>query len=224
MEINPDILYKPIKVHHHNVLFWGCLHLCHDPSWEVPIWKQRGYNSAQEHFNGLINNWNAFANNQTTGFLLGDTIFGKDADKNLATFFESTNFDTIYMMSGNHYAGWSKIFSQIKENCITFGRKKVIFVPNYLEAIVAGQPIVMSHYPILSWNGAAKGSWMLYAHVHGNLNKSEIGRMYQSQGKSHEVSVENCPFPAALLFLTDILGQKSAYAPDHHAKDTQNPF
>lgn len=222
-----ELFYKPISVFgdNNNILFWGCLHLMHNPiHWATPLWAQRGYGSAEDHFAGLVRNWNNKANNETVGFLLGDSVFGENAVRHLEYFFHSIKFRRIYMCAGNHYAGIARLFGDSNIWNIT-DSKQVIIVPNYFEVEVNKRiRICASHYPVLSWNGAAKGSWMLYAHVHGNLNKSAIGKLYQSQGRSREVSVEAASSPLSVEELKFELDRKLAYAPDHHTKDTQNPF
>ena len=35
------------------------------------------------------------------------------------------------------------------------------------------QRVCLFHYPILEWNGAFRGSWMLHGHTHGNLQYPE---------------------------------------------------
>jgi calcineurin-like phosphoesterase family protein len=44
------------------------------------------------------------------------------------------------------------------------------------------QRIILSHYPILEWNRAHKGSWHLHGHAHGALLESqkEFKRFYYS--------------------------------------------
>jgi calcineurin-like phosphoesterase family protein len=226
ISVDPHLFYKPLKVESENVLFWGCLHLMHDPlHWEVPLWKQRGYNSAVEHMDSLIEKWNYLSDSETIGFLLGDNAFGRDAEKTLQTFFKSINFKTIYMMAGNHYAGFSKVLDKLSDNIWKIDEnKQVIIVPNYLELFVCGKPVVCSHYPILSYNGQAQGSFHLHSHVHGNLGKSEIGRMYKQLGRVMEVSVETAPSPLPWDFINSTLSNKIIFSPDHHQKDTMNPF
>ena len=55
------LFYQPVKVDakNHQILFWGCLHYGHDPKWDIPIWKRRGFNSSAEHDEAIINNWNS---------------------------------------------------------------------------------------------------------------------------------------------------------------------
>jgi calcineurin-like phosphoesterase family protein len=216
-----DVFYKPVKItaKDHDVLFQGCMHYGHDPKWENPIWKLRGYNSSFEHDEGLIQNWNKKANANTIGFLLGDTIFGHNADERLLSLFRRLDFKELYILPGNHQAGYKQLLERVQDNILLPGAseyKKVHFVPNYLEAVVNGQAIVMCHYPILSFNGMAKGAYHLYAHVHGNLGRSELGRLYQNTGLTYEVSVENCPSPITFGELRAEMRKKVQSTPDHH--------
>jgi calcineurin-like phosphoesterase family protein len=215
-----DVFYKPVKVSStdHDVLFWGCMHYGHDPKWDNPIWKLRGYNSSAEHDEGLIQNWNKKANASTIGFLLGDTIFGHMADERLLKLFNRLNFKELYILPGNHQAGYKQILDSLHGNVLNVdGHEKLIhFVPNYLETVVNGQAIVMCHFPILSFNGMAKGAYHIYAHVHGNLGRSELGRLYQNTGLTYEVSVENCPSPITFGELRAEMRKKVQSTPDHH--------
>jgi hypothetical protein len=218
-----DYFYKPVKITStdHDVLFWGCMHYGHDPKWDIPIWKTRGYNSSEEHDEGLIKNWNSKANKNTIGFLLGDTIFGYKADERLLKLFNRLTFKELYIMSGNHQAGYKQLLDFCDGNIIKYqlvdGHEKTIhFVPNYLETYINGQFIVMSHYPILSWNGAGKGAYHLFAHVHGNLNRSELGLQYLNTGLNYEVSVENCQYPITFGELRTKMRKKIKSCPDHH--------
>jgi calcineurin-like phosphoesterase family protein len=220
-----DVFYKPVKVGStdHDVLFWGCMHFGHDPKWDNPIWRLRGYNSSTEHDEGLIANWNSKANKNTVGFLLGDTIFGYNADERLIELFRRLEFKTLYVLPGNHQAGYKQLIEKAENNALYMSnfwdhndKREIIFVPNYLEAVVNGQAIVMCHYPILSFNGMAKGAFHIYAHVHGNLGRSELGRLYQNTGLTYEVSVENCPSPITFGELRAEMRKKVQSTPDHH--------
>jgi calcineurin-like phosphoesterase family protein len=225
-----DLFYRPVKVDakNHQILFWGCLHYGHDPKWDIPIWKRRGFDSSAEHDEGIINNWNSKATDKTVGFLLGDIMFGFGGEEKFHKLMSRLNFSRVFVMSGNHVAGWHQAFQSVDSNTLYVDgkySKEVIFVPNYLEAMVNGQAIVCCHYPVLSWNGAGKGSWMLFSHVHGSLGNSELGRMYLNNGGSNlEVSVEMNKYPLTYGEIFHVMKNKSKFKTDHHTADTQNPF
>lgn len=223
-----ELFYKPVNERgkDKDFLFWCCMHSGHDPKWAVPLWKMRGYDSAEAHTQGTKDAWNSKATNDTVGFLLGDTMFGANGYERLKQLFYDLKFKRLYVMPGNHQAGWKQVFESCEENVFKINSgKEVIFVPNYLEAYVNGQSIVMSHYPVLSWNGLADGAWMLFGHVHGSLVKSELGRMYlEKAGRVLEVSVETAPTPLTFGEIRAKMKAKNVEEIDHHVKGIQNPF
>jgi calcineurin-like phosphoesterase family protein len=216
-----SIFYAPVLEtgKNHQILFWGCLHYRHNPKWEIPLWKRRGFSSSEEHDAAIIDRWNSRASKETIGFLLGDNVFGYNAAESFRSLLNRLVFNRIYIMPGNHQAGWKQTFESLDEN-IYFAQHggEVVLVPNYLEAYINGQAVVMSHYPILSWNGQAKGSWMLFSHVHGSLNKSEVGRLYLTNGLNKEVSVEASPYPSSFGDIKEWMSRKTLFSPDHHEK------
>jgi calcineurin-like phosphoesterase family protein len=215
-----DLFYKSVKIKStdHDVLFWGCMHYGHDPKWDVPIWKTRGYNSSFEHDEGLIFNWNKKAGASTIGFLLGDTIFGHNADERLITLFKRLDFKELYVLPGNHQAGYKQLLERVQDNILLPAAseyKQVHFVPNYLEAVVNGQTIIMNHYAQATWNGQHKGAWHLHSHSHGNLYKSELGKLlYKS--KTMDVGVEVCSEPISFAELRAKFRGYDQITFDHH--------
>jgi calcineurin-like phosphoesterase family protein len=220
------LFYQPVRVEakNHEVLFWGCLHYRHNPKWEIPIWKRRGYESSAEHDEGIVRNWNSKATEKTVGFLLGDVMFGYGGAEEFVKLMNRLNFDRVFVMSGNHHAGWKQAFESVKDNTIYLNghRKQVIFVPNYLEAYVNGQPIVMSHYAIASWNGQGKGSWMLHSHSHGSLYGTDLGNILYT-AKIMDVGVERHPFPVTFGSIKSNFNDP-VVSFDHHNSKTENPF
>jgi calcineurin-like phosphoesterase family protein len=220
------LFYLPVRVEakNHEILFWGCLHYRHNPKWEIPIWKRRGYESSAEHDEGIIRNWNSKATEKTVGFLLGDVMFGYGGDQEFCNLMRRLKFQRVFVMSGNHHAGWKQAFESVKSNTLYIDgyHKEVIFVPNYLEAYVNGQPIVMSHYAIASWNGQGKGSWMLHSHSHGSLYGTDLGNILY-KAKIMDVGVERHPFPATFGEIKSNFNNP-VVSFDHHTAETQNPF
>jgi calcineurin-like phosphoesterase family protein len=220
------LFYLPVRVEakNHEILFWGCLHYRHNPKWEIPIWKRRGYESSAEHDEGIIRNWNSKATEKTVGFLLGDVMFGYGGDQEFCNLMRRLKFQRVFVMSGNHHAGWKQAFESVKSNTLYIDgyHKEVIFVPNYLEAYVNGQPIVMSHYAIASWNGQGKGSWMLHSHSHGSLYGTDLGNILY-KAKIMDVGVERHPFPATFGEIKSNFNNP-VVSFDHHNSKTENPF
>lgn len=222
---------KPLKfsIPEDNIFFWGCLHLNHDPKWDVPIWKKRGFNSVQEHTLHLKNAWKDTLNEDSIIFLLGDTCFGYNAYETIVSFLDSVPFKECYLLPGNHTAGWKQLLELTDNDGLykPYGdyallNKKVYLTPNYLELIINGHSVVLSHYPIVSWNGQGKGSYMLHAHVHGSLELTRIGEiLYSSRIK--EVSVEKCLSPISFNSVKKCFNQ-SIITFDHHDANTNNPF
>ena len=215
-----DLFYKSVKINStdHDVLFWGCMHYGHDPKWDVPIWKTRGYDSSMQHDEGLIYNWNKKAGASTIGFLLGDTIFGHNADERLISLFTRLDFKELYVLPGNHQAGYKQLIERVQDNILlptASEYKQVHFVPNYLEAVVNGQTIIMNHYAQATWNGQHKGAWHLHSHSHGNLYKSELGKLlYKS--KTMDVGVEVCSEPISFAELRAKFRGYDQITFDHH--------
>lgn len=229
-----DLLYKPIslKGDPKDFLFTGCPHLNHDPRhWPVPIWKQRGFESAEDAKISFIQNWNARANNfTTTGFILGDFMFGSGGEKEFFGILSQLNFKKLFILPGNHTAGFKQGIAKSDEN----GQVSIIrsdetegiiqFCPNYCEFFINGQAVALSHYPVLSWNGQAKGSILLHAHVHDSLQRTPLGREYQRLCRAVEVSIEKSIAPFTFDEILLLVKDKPAFAPDHHDANTQNPF
>ena len=45
--------------------------------------------------------------------------------------------------------------------------------PGILETMIEGQPVVLSHYPLSTWNASCHGSWHCHGHSHGSM-KEEV--------------------------------------------------
>lgn len=223
-----NYFYDPLKINHTNVWFWSDMHIGHKcESWETPLWKSRGFSSVEEHDETLIKRWNDNLGEESEIFHLGDIMFGSGGEQRLTALLETLTFKILYLLSGNHQSGYKQLLQKsLNEDgvrYISFGDKKVYFVPNYLEMFVCGQPIVISHYAIASWNGQGKGSFMIHGHSHSTLYKSELGKLlYQS--KIIDVGVENCPSPVSFSEIRNKFKNNESVTFDHHNPKTNNPF
>lgn len=218
-----SLFYRPIKLSGSpdKIFFWSDTHFNHRcEHWRVPLWKARGFNSVEEHTEGLINRWNYKATPDSVGFHLGDFIFGFNSIENFKNIIQRMNFKDLYIMPGNHNSGWKQVFEEQKGNIWNiYSNKRVIFVPNYLEVVACGQFLVLSHYPILSFNSQSKGAICVYGHVHGNLCKNEIGQLYK-QARTLEVTVDMAAFPLTLREVQKAVS-KEIISFDHHTAGTE---
>lgn len=212
------------------VYFVSDLHYKHSPQWDIPIWKQRGFNSSDEHCDGIIKNHNNVVTNNDICFFLGDSVIGAGADstqvfKNL--FQNCLNYKTAYIMPGNHWAGYRTLFNSALEagNRIDefyrlkideINGREVYFIPNYYEIIMGYRLFVMSHYPILSWHDHGKGSIMLFGHVHNNLRKTDWIKDNYLKGKTLDISWDCYQRPLSSEEILKMTNNKKILKIDHH--------
>jgi calcineurin-like phosphoesterase family protein len=213
-----SLFFKPLRISESpdNILFWSDTHFNHlCEHWPLPLWKARGFNSVENHTDGLIRRWNYKSTDNSVGFHLGDFVFGYKSIDNFKNIIRRMSFKDLYIMPGNHNSGWKQVFEEQKGNIwhVT-SSKRVIFIPNYLEVISNNQFLVLSHYPILSFNSQAKGAICVYGHVHSNLEKNEIGKLYK-QARTKEVTVDVAPFPITLTELKQMVPNEPVTF-DHH--------
>lgn len=205
-----------------NTFFWSDIHACHEKDF---ILKPREFQNAQEAKETLISRWNEKVTNRDTGIILGDSVVGA-GDKSLQEF-ESLlyrlNFSELFIMPGNHPAGFKSFYRKYSSftneylcKTVDFGSKKIHLIPNYFEIAIAGQPIVLSHYPILSFNHKSKGGWHLFGHVHGNLSKSKWIADNYLTGRVLDLGVENCPYPVSFQELVVYMANRPDIDCDHH--------
>lgn len=78
------------------------------------------------------------------------------------------------------------------------------------------QPIVLFHFPILSWDGMAHGSWHLHGHCHGSLPDNGSLRL--------DVGVDCWGMaPVSLEEITQAMALRTVVPVDHHDRRENNP-
>lgn len=215
--------WKPlsIKENVHNVWVWSDLHLGHNRDF---LYKPRDFSSVEDHDRGIREAWNSVCDSDSIMFLLGDSIFGQSGEERLIKFLNSVNFKTLYLMAGNHAAGYKQLLAKSDSQFeLNLGHKKIVFLPNYIEFYLEKQPFVLSHYPILSFNGQGKGVICLHGHCHGKLYENNWAKEIYN-GKVMDVGVENCPKPVNMLDISRKFSKIESITYDHHNSKTQNPF
>jgi calcineurin-like phosphoesterase family protein len=129
----------------------------------------RPFADVEEHDEGLIERFNAVVKPTDTVYHLGDFAFAKKPE-DVTAIVKRLNGQK-HLLLGNHdrhpvkkSEGWASIRSPYHELKVDLGGPRK-------------QKIVLSHYPLLTWNGAHHGSWMLHGHCHGTLTVPETTRV-----------------------------------------------
>lgn len=148
-----------------NIFFISDLHVGHK---NVIKFDKRPFKDVDEMHVELIKRWNSVVGPDDIVYFLGDLSFGNDS---ITKWFLYSLQGKIYSVGGNH----DKIKDLIKygrfENVHEYGTEIGVKDEDAIESRGSNgyQKIILSHYPILSWNKSHYGSWMLHGHCHGSL-------------------------------------------------------
>lgn len=113
----------------------------------------------------MVDNWNKLVKPDDIVFHLGD--FAITNTKTVKHIINSLN-GTIHLVKGNHEKTVFKP-KHVREMFETVSDILEITVIDD-ELSLGFIPVVMCHYPMVSWNKKQHGSWHLYGHVHGRLD------------------------------------------------------
>jgi calcineurin-like phosphoesterase family protein len=102
----------------------------------------------------LIKNWNSTVAPKDTVYVLGDLMFSTKRS-------DVTNL--IRRLNGHIHWIWGNHDEKLKN------AEGAAWAGYYKEIKINKQKFVLSHYPMMSWNGQYRGSIMLHGHCHGNL-------------------------------------------------------
>lgn len=156
----------------------------------------RPFASADEMDEVLIELWNASIGEADTVYHLGD--FCRAYERHAPDYLDRLNGE-IHLIEGNH--DWQTV----NRHAQCFASVSVM-----KEITLAGQMIVLCHYPMREWNGCYRGSWHLHGHVHSRLNHLPLGH-------SMDVGVDGNEFrPWTFAEVTDVL--KERVSPFDHSR------
>ncbi len=154
-----------IKLDHQRIWFTSDYHFCHA---NVIKYDERPFADVEEMNKSLIENWNHYVDDEDVVFYLGDLSFDKNGKQTQEIVNQLKG--KIHYILGNHD----------KEKDI---RKLNRFetISDYINLSVLDsdnprkwQEIMMMHYPILSWDKAHHGSWMIHGHCHQSISDTEF--------------------------------------------------
>lgn len=202
-------ILNPVRVKHQRVWFTSDCHFNHDKDF---IYQKRfGLNSRTEYDEYLINLWNSVVAPEDVVFDLGDFVLSDGQGVKAFSILPRLNGEH-YLLWGNHNSGVKLVFKDQVHYPFTL-YDKVHIVGHYLEAVVQKQPIVMCHYPMLSWNDAVHGTWMLHGHCHGTFNDEQFGKI-------QDVGLDVFKTLVSFEQLKDIMDKRQIQSWDQHDEAT----
>ncbi len=118
----------------------------------------RPFANTDEMDKALIENWNSVVTDKDDVYILGDFAYRFERGK-LQHYLESLK-GRKYMILGNHD-------KDIRRDA---QRDAFVWVKDYADINDNGRRVILSHYPMVEWNGFFRGSIHLYGHIHNNVD------------------------------------------------------
>jgi len=116
----------------------------------------RPFSSVEEMDEHLISAWNKSVRPNDSVYILGDLIFRSTASPDS---YLSRLRGKKHLILGNHDKDWVKKVDM---------PQYFVSVERFAEISDGKHKITLCHYPLMSWNHMAKGSYMIHGHLHNN--------------------------------------------------------
>ena len=210
-----------LKSKDQKIWFVSDLHLGHDKDF---ILNPRQYGNVTE---ALTHQWQVLTDSigpNDIVFNLGDAVIG--AGTNSAAYAKRVVMlpcKQQYYLWGNHNAGMQQLYDECRHEIglladdvelypLNYPNSPFVFMGHRIEIFIDGQPVVLDHYPIASWNHMSKGGYNIHGHCHRNL-KEDMSL------KRVDVGWEWKRGPVEWNDIVRELSPRKAVAPDHHGAD-----
>ncbi len=139
----------------------------------------RPFTSQAEMDELLIDNWNQVVTNGDTIYIVGDLMFRTQADPN---YILRSLKGKKHLLVGNHDKSW---LNKVKAD--TYFKS----IDRYLETSDGKRKLALCHYPMMSWGGINKGSYLIHGHIHNNRDAAYwplLASMSQALNASVEIN------------------------------------
>ena len=200
------------------VWFTADPHLDHDKDF---VWEARGYKSAKDHTDSIIETTNQYVKPGDILFMLGDLCLNCTPQR-LDQYLDRINCKNFWCLWGNHNnphektiyrPGRDKLTTKPVQWVYPVKYKNMTYLGHYHEVTVNNQFIVMCHYPFMAWNSLMHGSWCLCGHEHGGL---EATRPEATNGKILDVGWDLFKKPVSFAEVKTIMDKKHKSVIGHH--------
>lgn len=199
----------------------------------VSDWKDkngcRDFKSIEAMNETIINGINNTVGIDDTLFHLGDWSFG--GIDNIVKFRHRLNVKKIHLILGNHDHHISKNREVELSKELTPLKSFFTSVQDYLDLTIDKKAIVLSHYPMISWNKSYRNSWMLHGHCHDTLDSPAYRQWggsdyFYTSSKILDVGMDTAfrlfgeYRPFSYKEIKTIMDKKDFNSIDHHTKNT----
>lgn len=199
------------------VYFTSDLHIGHNKPF---IYESRGFVNIREYNEAVIKSINDNVREQDILLFLGDWCLNSTYEQ-FNTSIDSLKCQTIYSLFGNHNSGMRRAYEDSVKEQYGFDDvevypvryKNIVFLGYYKEITVNGICMVLSHYPLYSWNAMKKNTIMLHGHEHCAIkNHTPEG----TDGKILDVGFDYFKRPISFDEVIKIMEKKITKSIGHH--------
>jgi calcineurin-like phosphoesterase family protein len=202
------------------IWFVSDLHLAHNKPF---ILGPRGYSNIEEALKHQWQMLNEHIGPNDIVFNLGDVVIG--AGPNSLDYAKRIVYLPCkhqYFIWGNHNAGMHQMYDDCRKDIglladdieiypLNYPNSPFTFLGHYAEISIDGRVVVLTHYPIASWNHISKGAYHIHGHCHRNLKEDTTLRRL-------DVGWEWMKRPVEWNEIVRELSPRITIAPDHHGK------
>lgn len=146
-----------LHIGHKNILF-------HQPNRIEPM-SLKDDKDIEGHDSYIVETWLSQTKENDHIYVLGDMIMGSQEFAIRVLNRLKSNGCKIHLLVGNHDKSIRTMTNMFESIDLI---KRVVFKKNEFEFLDADFEVILSHYPLKSWEGKCRGSMNLYGHVHDN--------------------------------------------------------
>jgi calcineurin-like phosphoesterase family protein len=200
------------------IWFVSDLHLGHDKPFILGPRNYQNVNEAYSHTHQMLNE---HIGPNDVVFNLGDVVIGAGANSlDYAKRIVHLSCKHQYFIWGNHNAGVHQMYDDCRKDIglladdieiypLSYPNSPFTFLGHYAEISIDGRVVVLTHYPIASWNHMSKGSINVCGHSHRNLPDDKKLRRI-------DVGWEWKRRPVEWNEIITEVGDRPTVGPDHH--------